>query len=324
MGGEIGMRLIVWLGLLGLAMTAVAVETEPDPVDWLRSMRQAVSTRSFQGHVTYIKDQKVDTFRLFHAQVDGVDREHLISTSSPLREVVRVGRTVSRYAQDAQQVAVEVRPMDQSLLMALPEDPKVLERYYQFSLRGREYVAGLLTQVVALEPRDPYRYSRLFWIDVATRLPLKLDVLNEDGQSVEQVLFTALNARDPVPLKDLEPTLRGSQPITQISHREPQALKDLRWTLTKVPDGFQIVALTTLKKPQSDSAVDQILLSDGFSAVSIYIEPKDNRAATGPRRMGAVNVEVLTRGDHLVTVMGEVPMPTIQLIGKGFSEKTHP
>lgn len=318
------MRLILFLGILSVGLSPRLASAEQDPADWLRSMRESVTNLSYQGHVTYIKDQKVDTFRLFHARIEGVDREHLISTSSPLREVVRVGRTVSRYAQDAQQVAVEVRPMDQSLLMALPEDPRVLERYYQFSFRGREYVAGLLTQVVALEPRDPYRYSRLFWIDVATRLPLKLDVLNEDGQSVEQVLFTTLNSRDPVQLRDLEPTLRGSQPMTQISHREPQPLKDLRWTLSKVPDGFQIVALTTLRKPSSDSAVDQILLSDGFSAVSIYVEPRENRAATGPRRMGAVNAEVLAHGDRLVTVMGEVPMPTIQLIGKGFSEKTHP
>ena len=320
-----GVRLACGLVLIGHLQGAFALEEGGSPeIEWLKTMRAAVSNLSYQGNVSYIKDQQVDSFRLYHARIEGVEREHLISMNSPLREVVRVGGNITRYAQDAQQVAVEVHPAETSLLVPLPDDPRVLDRYYQLSLRGREYVAGFPAQVVALEPRDGYRYSRLIWIDVETRLPLKLDVINEEGQSVEQVVFTSLNTKDPIQIKDLEPAMKALQPITQINHRVALPLKDLHWVLNRVPDGFQIVAYSTLRKPVSQTPVEQILLSDGFSAVSVYVEPKDEHAASGSRRMGAVNVAVVAYKDRLVTVMGEVPLTTVEWIAKGFGEKTQP
>lgn len=293
-------------------------------IDWLKSMHRAVSDLSYQANVSYIKDQQVDSFKLFHARIDGVERERLVSMNSPLREVVRTGSNISRYAQETQQVLVETRPSEHSLLLALPDDLAALERVYQINLLGREYVAGLQTQVVALEPRDGFRYSRILWIDVSTRLPLKLDVINEEGQSVEQVVFTAINTKDPIPPRELEPVMKTQNSITQISHRESLPLRDLRWTLAHVPEGFQIVSYSTLRKPPSTVPVEQILLSDGFSAVSVYIEPREGRQPSGPRRMGAVNVNAIDFHGHLVTVMGEVPLKTVELIAKGLGEKAKP
>jgi len=227
---------IFYAGTLG------AVESQSQTgIDWLKSMRHAVSGLSYQGNVSYIKDQQVDSFKLFHAKIDGVERERLVSMNSPLREVVRTGSNISRYAQETQQVLVETRPSEHSLLLSLPDDLGALERVYRINLMGREYVAGLQTQVVALEPRDGFRYSRILWIDVTTRLPLKLDVINEEGQSVEQVVFTAINTRDPVPPRELEPVMKNQHSITQISHRESLPLKDLRWTLAHVPEASRLL-----------------------------------------------------------------------------------
>ena len=263
----------------------------------------------------------MDSFKLYHRVVDGQERERLISMNSPIREVVRTGGTVSRYSADSQQVVVETKPSGQSVLMNLPEDPALLERYYRIHLRGQEYVAGALTQVVALEPRDEYRYSRLIWIDADTRLPLKLDVLNEDGQSVEQMVFMTINTKDPIAPTDLEPTSGARSAITQISHRETQPVKGLKWSIKDVPSGFQIVSYSTLKRPPSSMPVEHILLSDGFSAVSIYIEGGEGRKATGTRKMGAINVDSVELDGHLVTVMGEVPLKTVSMIVHGVTEK---
>jgi sigma-E factor negative regulatory protein RseB len=316
----------VFLALgLGLSVGSVfaneANRPEMTGIEWLKSMRQAASSRTYQGVVSYVKDQQMDSFKLYHRVVDGQERERLISMNSPIREVVRTGGTVSRYSADSQQVVVETKPSGQSVLMNLPEDPALLERYYRIHLRGQEYVAGALTQVVALEPRDEYRYSRLIWIDADTRLPLKLDVLNEDGQSVEQMVFMTINTKDPIASTDLEPTSGARSAITQISHRETQPVKGLKWSIKDVPSGFQIVSYSTLKRPPSSMPVEHILLSDGFSAVSIYIEGGEGRKATGTRKMGAINVDSVELDGHLVTVMGEVPLKTVSMIVHGVTEK---
>ena len=316
----------VFLALsLGLSVGSVfaneANRPEMTGIEWLKSMRQAASSRTYQGVVSYVKDQQMDSFKLYHRVVDGQERERLISMNSPIREVVRTGGTVSRYSADSQQVVVETKPSGQSVLMNLPEDPALLERYYRIHLRGQEYVAGALTQVVALEPRDEYRYSRLIWIDADTRLPLKLDVLNEDGQSVEQMVFMTINTKDPIAPTDLEPTSGARSAITQISHRETQPVKGLKWSIKDVPSGFQIVSYSTLKRPPSSMPVEHILLSDCFSAVSIYIEGGEGRKATGTRKMGAINVDSVELDGHLVTVMGEVPLKTVSMIVHGVTEK---
>jgi len=290
-------------------------------IEWLTGMRQATSSLNYQGVVAYIKDQQVESFKLFHQVNEGQERERLVSMNSPLREVVRTDGNVARYSADSQQVVVETKPANQSVLMSLPEDPSLLDRYYQINLRGQEYVAGALTQVVALEPRDGYRYTRLLWIDTVTHLPLKLDVLNEDGQSVEQMVFTTINTQDPIARKDLDPSAKTASAITQISHRESLPVGTLNWTLKHVPDGFQIVSYSLLKRPPTNPPVEHILLSDGFSSVSVYIEKKAGKANGGPRKIGSINVAAVTLGDYSITVMGEVPLKTVELIADGIQPK---
>lgn len=291
-------------------------------VEWLTRMRQATSALSYQGVVAYIKDQQVDSFKLYHLVSEGQERERLVSMNSPLREVVRTDGNVARYSADSQQVVVETKPSHQTVLMSLPDDPSVLGKYYQINLRGQEYVAGALTQVVALEPRDGYRYTRLLWIDTETYLPLKLDVLNEAGQSVEQMVFTTINTRDPIAREDLDPSSKTATAITQINHRESMPVGSLQWKLNHVPEGFQILSYSMLKRPPVNAPVEHILLSDGFSSVSIYIEQNNGKAIrSGPHRIGSINVDTVTLGDHSITVMGEVPLKTVESIADGIQQK---
>jgi len=290
-------------------------------IDWLIRMRHAASALSYQGTVAYIKDQQVDSFKLYHRVSDGQERERLISMNSPYREVIRADGNVTRYSAEGQQVVVETKPSTQSVLINLPEDTAIIERFYRVSLRGQEYVAGSLTQVIALEPRDAYRYTRLFWIDSSTFLPLKLDVLNEDGQSVEQMVFTAINAKEPIATADLEPSPRASAAMMRISHRESKPVGWLKWTLEDVPEGFQIMSYSTLKRPPSNAVVEHILLSDGFSSVSVYIESKDSHIKAGTYRLGAISADTVLVGGHSITIMGEVPMQTVQRIASGIRQR---
>ena len=278
---------------------------------------------NYQGIVAYVKDQQVDSFKLFHKVVEGQERERLISMNSPTREVIRAGDSISRFTGDNQQVVVETKPARQSVLMNFPDDPTTIDRFYRINLRGQEYIAGRLSQVIALEPRDNYRYTRLIWVDTGSHLPLKFDVLNDDGQSVEQMVFTTLNTSDPIADTDLEPSSKSisASPIAQINHRETQSVDSLGWLLKKVPDGFQIMSYSTLKRPPGGGLVEHILLSDGFSSVSVYIENKSGKNMSGTRKLGAINVDAVAVDGYLVTVIGEVPLSTVKLIANGVVRK---
>jgi sigma-E factor negative regulatory protein RseB len=290
-------------------------------VDWLQAMKHAASTLDYQGVVAYIKDQQVDSFRLYH-KVDGPHvRERLIAMNSPFREVIRTDGSISRYTGEGQQIVVETRPSSQSVYLSLPDDTSLLARYYRINLMGQEYVAGMLAQVVALEPRDGFRYSRLLWIDAQSKLPLKLDVLDESGHSVEQMVFTTITVNEPVKESDLLPSHGTQAAIAGISHNESQPLEKLGWTLNKVPDGFQIVAYSRLKRPTADQATEHVLLSDGFATISVYIEQGTSSLVAGSRKIGAVNVKTISSDGYTITVMGEVPLNTVNLIAEGLEKK---
>lgn len=286
-------------------------------IPWLVDMRRAAADLNYQGFVVYAKDQQLDTFKLFHANSEGQEKERLVALNSPLREVVRTAGNVSFYSAQDSQVVVETKPSNRSVLIELPDDPTVLSRYYRVGLRGQEYVAGRLAQVVSLEPKDPYRYTRIIWVDVESKLPLKLEVLNEEGQPVEQMVFVSLALGANASGRDFEPAVREGRTLSSISHRESTPLGDLNWTLQDVPEGFQIVSYFKTLRTPSNHLVEHILLSDGFASVSVYIEKNSGAKASKERKAGAINIESLTTDGYTITVMGEVPVRTVQVIAKG-------
>jgi sigma-E factor negative regulatory protein RseB len=300
---------------------ADVLKPQASGLEWLKDMRHAAISLNYQGVVAYIKDQQVDSFRLYHSFREGKETERLVSMNSPLREVVRSEGTISRYTNQGQQVAVETKVSNGSILLDLPDDPILLTKHYRINLRGQEFVAGQLAQVIALEPYDEYRYTRLIWVGTDSKLPLKFDVLNDDGVSVEQMVFTSISTETEIDQKDLQPSVHSESAVANVSHRAQKPLESLNWTLSDVPEGFQIASYVLLKRPPLDIPVEHILLSDGFSSVSIYIEKRGGAKAGNARNIGAINVDTRLSNGFLLTVMGEVPLKTVKQIAKGLRYK---
>ncbi|CAL1239379.1 MucB/RseB C-terminal domain-containing protein [Candidatus Methylocalor cossyra] len=311
----------LWLMAMALDVRADTAEAPPaSALAWLTEMRHAVAGLSYRGVVAYLKDKQVESFQLFHAAKSdsGVERERLVSMNSPLREVVRNAERVACYFPDTRTVFVESKPSSHSILLDVPDDLARLSRYYRVGLQGQEYVARRLSQVVDVEPRDNYRYGRRIWVDVDSKLPLKFETRAEDGRLVEQLVFTALDIESTIPERELESSIQTDSFQWQVSRRESLPLDSLRWTLHGVPEGFQIISYTRLKRPPNDRAVEHILLSDGFSSVSIYIEGrKEGTLREHPKKLGAIHAHSLMLGDFRITVMGEVPEKTVLAIAQG-------
>ena len=66
-----------------------------------------------------------------------------------------------------------------------------------------------------------------------------------------------------------------------------------------------------------NSPVSHLVYTDGLAMVSIFIEQDSARSAPAEKHatLGAVNAMSLKRDNHLITVVGELPPPTLQRIG---------
>ena len=75
--------------------------------------------------------------------------------------------------------------------------PRVMESYDPV-LAGRSRVAGLVAQVVRLVPKEADKYGFVLWIDEQSHLLLRVDMVDREGNLVEQVLGVDLD-RLPAP-----------------------------------------------------------------------------------------------------------------------------
>ncbi|NJD07077.1 MAG: transcriptional regulator [Methylococcaceae bacterium] len=308
-----GIGLISWLAVAGDAGDASVL---------LADMRRAVERLNYRGSVVYLKDQQLESFQVFHSVADGVERERMLSTNTPLREVVRNAQKVTCYFPDTHTVATEARSSRRSILLDIPDDLTQLQGLYRFSLGETEVVAQKTAQLVRIDPRDGYRYGRRLWVDLASKLPLKLELIDDANQSVEQVVFTSISVEPQLPPEALEPSTR-TDASWQVKEHQALNADSLQWTLEGVPDGFHMMSYSRLRRSTDNSTVDHIMLSDGLASVSIYVDDmKDDFVVGHPGKVGAINSAARKLDKHLITVIGEVPESTVQAIANGIRQQS--
>ena len=296
-------------------------QSSADAKEWLAATKQSVSRLNYRGMVAYLKDNRLESLKVFHRVSDGIEQERLLSVNSPMREVVRNAEKVTCYFPDSHSMFVENKSAQQSFLLDLPNDLTELAKHYMLSLGATEHVAQRLARLVSVEPLDDYRYGRRYWVDVVSKLPLKFELIDEHGQTVEQMVFNSLTVEDSMPAEELAPSTQVDA-SWKVKQNQTLPADSLIWTLEGVPDGFKMVSYTRLKRGRDNRTVDHILLSDGLSSVSIYIDDTKNEFfAVQPRKVGAINSYTRKLNQYLVTVMGEVPAKTVQSIGNGIRQQ---
>ncbi len=73
-----------------------------------------------------------------------------------------------------------------SLPSLVYSDFKRLSAAYDFISVGRTRIADRLCDVIRVVARDGTRYSFIAWLDAETKLPLRVDLLDRDGETLEQ------------------------------------------------------------------------------------------------------------------------------------------
>lgn len=295
---------------------STASANEPAGVEWLEKMSQAMKVLNYRGTVAFMKNGHLDTMKYSHATQDGKEQERLLSLNSPLREVIRDSGKVSCTFKETQKRVVNHRPVSQSFIIDLPKQIESLSALYSVEVVGEESVAMRPAKIINVQPRDAYRYSRKIWLDTEWLLPLKVEIYNEDGDVLEQVVFTDINVEQQIPFAKAE-EFESGQNIKHIHQAESESFEQASFEMDNLPVGFAKVFFTRMSMHKSSRSVDHLLLSDGFSSISIYLDDKNEEIESGLHALGSVNSYTRLFGDIQVTVLGEVPAQTVEFIARG-------
>jgi sigma-E factor negative regulatory protein RseB len=315
-----------WTGgwLLWAALAAApAAHADEDARDWLGRMNEALATRNYDGEFLHLSNGRVEKMRILHRAAAGRVSERLVSLSGSGREIVRNETEVQCYLPDQRRVLVEQREDRGPLLGTLPKFDESLEANYRLELVGRaRSVIGRPARIVAVNPRDGYRFGYRIWIDEETRMPVRTDLCDAQGNVLEQVLFTSLQIGAALPDSAFRPSVdaQGFEWLRQ--NRTPaRDVDSLPWRLVQLPPGFRLNSAAQQQLPGVPKPVTHLVLSDGLASVSVFIEAPVSAGAPataeGQGRVGSAFAYSTVVNGHQVTAVGEVPPQTVQYIANG-------
>jgi sigma-E factor negative regulatory protein RseB len=284
-------------------------------------MHQAAHSLDYEGTFVYQHGDRLDSLRIVHKSGMGGVRERLVSLNGAPREIIRTGSEVRCYLPDENAVMVEHRRAEhRSFPTLLPDSLALLKENYTIGIGKEDRVAGRKTISVLIAPRDAYRYGYQLWVDEASGLLLKASLLDEHGGVVEQYMFTQVSIGKPISESEFKPPSPAKGLVWQRADDDPPKPSTGQWAATRLPSGFTLTARIMRKLPARQQPVEHLVYSDGLAVVSVFVEQANDNAKpnvlSGLSHMGAVHAFGKVVAGHQVTVLGETPAVTVDMIGE--------
>lgn len=316
----------------GLARADAPNDAAALPADQLlERMGDAVRALNYQGTIVYAHDGTLEVMQLVHAGGPDGERGRLTTVSGARREVISERDELRLFLPDQRTVLVErgVGGQRGTLPKMLPADVSSFAANYRITDLGASNEAGRPCRRIGIAPLDALRYGYQLCLDLVTALPLRTELLGEDGKRViEQVVFSAIDFPEHIAASALKPTSGGKDWTVQVQQgAEVAPATGSQWTVAQLPGGFTATGPVTTgvaaSTPAGEEASTHLAFSDGLAAVSVFIEPRagDGKGLEGAARMGAMNLYGRVVDDHQVTVVGEVPAATVKLIAQSVAPR---
>ena len=206
----------------------------------------------------------------------------------------------------------------------------LIAKHYEIAFEGTGTVAGREATVVAVR-RPATSPTARFWIDRATALPLRREVLDNEGRTVRESAFLDLVVGAATPPRDMRMDGVRGLPVADgaaVGLPDAERLRADGW---HVPDHLAsgLELFEGRMTGSGDELVLQLTYSDGVSAVSVF-QQKGRLAEDGVEGwreeevaghdvhvQGAFPQRVVWSGDgYVFTVVAECPAQTLaDLVG---------
>lgn len=292
--------------------------------DWLMKINNAATNMNYQGIFVYAYESKLESMRVVHQVNAGVVRERIYSLNDAPREIIRNDEQVWCYVPEKKIGVHEFREVSkQSFPNMLPQRLSYLRENYDISLGRVSRIAERPAQQILILPLDEYRYGYALWADLQTGLLLKSTLLDADQRPIEQYMFTQVSIDAKIADNDLLP-LTPKEDLQWFGikneNRGPNyaIVENPGWRIENIPQGFTVSRQIKRFSPIREKMMEHYVFTDGLAAVSVFIEMVGENAhpqINGVTRIGAVHAFGHAQDGYHITVVGEVPSATVDMIG---------
>lgn len=310
--------LISALALFSLNSTLAFADDQPAEA-LLLQMNEASQHLNYELSYILIKKSSIEPLLYRHASKSDQQFAHLVYLSGPVREVIRRGDEVSYIEPGVDPFTIESSSMVAPTIPMLDSDVGALSQYYDFVKVGRAREAGTACQVVRVVPKDGLRYSYVLWVDEATHLPLRADLVDRDGEVLEQYRTISYAISDK--LADAMEGLNAVK-LPEVLSLPKGNLNESFWNVGWTPDGFEPKELNRYRMAITERLVESQMFSDGLFSFSVYISDSDNHSLKGQLvRQGRRTLHSFVKGNNEISVVGDIPPETAKRIAQSITFK---
>jgi Negative regulator of sigma E activity len=284
----------------------------------LQQMNLASQSLNYELSFVSINKTGVESLRYRHARLNNQALAQLLQLDGPRREVVQRGNEISYFEPGLDPFTLNGDYIVDSLPSLVYTDFKRLAPYYDFISVGRTRIADRLCEVIRVVARDGTRYSYIVWMDSESKLPMRVDLLDRDGETLEQFRVIAFTVGDAVDSSMDKLSKASLPPLLSV----PAGGKaNFTWSPGWVPQGFSEVSSSRRTLPTIDTSVESRLYSDGLFSFSVNVSRATANSSEQMLRTGRRTVSTTVRNQAEITIVGELPPPTAKRIADSITFK---
>lgn len=306
--------LIGALTLFSLSSSFAFADDNDSAKALLHQMNEASQHLNYELSYILIKKNSIEPLLYRHVQQDNQQLAHLVYLSGPVREVIRRGDEISYLEPGVEPFTIESGNMVAPTIPLLNSNIDQLSQNYDFVRVGRAREASAACQVLRIVPKDGLRYSYVLWVDEQSKLPLRADLVDRDGELLEQYRTISYQVNE-----KLTQLLDGLNHIKlpQVLSLPKGTVHDTYWKVEWVPQGFEAKELNRYRMAITDRMVESQMYSDGLFNFSVYVSDRDDHSLHSQLvRQGRRTLHAMVQGTHEVSVVGDIPPATAQRIAQ--------
>lgn len=282
------------------------------PKQLLQEMKKASEQLNYEFSFVQTTPSNMDSLRYRHFKADGKTYAQLVTLDGAQQEIVQRDNLISYFQANYQPFTITGEGIIDHLPPLLQANFNTLEKYYDFVNIGRNRVADHVVQTIRILPKDDFRYQYLAFIDEENHLLLRSDMLDSDGNVLNQFRVVNLYVGDG--MSGLVEYLDHVMVPPLLLDKKANKTPSFNWQPGWLPKGFKLVN----RRVETDGGekIESQLYSDGLFSFTLYVSAKiaETNKQDNAWRQGAYTIYSETVDNKEVTIIGQVPISTAKRI----------
>jgi len=241
---------------------------------WFDRMSRAIIDRDYQGTYVIRGNDNLFAYYLQHSNIHNNSIERIVQLDQNGVEVISTDYSITQFT------PVNTPPSAQSIINTSPFSifanltSKQLIDNYAISLHPTERICGYQAIVLQLSA-DKWRHSYKLWIEKKSALPLKVAVINGQGNIIEEYRFVDLDIKDYDEHVKL-PSIEEKYKTNIVTTRKKENINDASFTkalppspVTWKPTNFKLINSTEITSRKQNYL--NYTYSDGLNTFSVVV-----------------------------------------------------